>query len=56
VELDRSTLANWMGGAAWRWEPLRDRLAQHVFASENLFAYDTPIPVLDPGLGRAKAG
>ena len=33
VELDRSTLANWVGGAAWWLEPLRDRLAEHVFAS-----------------------
>ena len=48
VELDRSTLANWVGGAAWWLEPLRDRLAEHVFASEKLFADDTPLPVLDP--------
>jgi len=45
VELDRSTLANWVGGAAWWLEPLRDRLAEHVFGSQKLFADDTPIPV-----------
>ena len=56
VELDRSTLANWVGGAAWWLEPLRDRLAEHVFASSKLFADDTPIPVLDPGRGRTKTG
>jgi transposase len=56
VELDRSTLANWVGGAAWWLEPLRDRLAEHVFASQKLFADDTPIPVLDPGRGRTKTG
>jgi transposase len=56
VELDRSTLANWVGGAAWWLEPLRDRLAEHVFASRKLFADDTPIPVLDPGRGRTKTG
>lgn len=56
VELDRSTLANWVGGATWWLEPLRDRLAEHVFSSQKLFADDTPIPVLDPGRGRARTG
>ena len=56
VELDRSTLANWVGGAVWWLEPLQARLADHVFASQTLFADDTPIPVLDPGRGRTKTG
>jgi transposase len=56
VELDRSTLANWVGGAVWWLEPLHARLAEHVFASQTLFADDTPIPVLDPGRGRTKTG
>jgi transposase len=56
VELDRSTLANWVGGACWWLEPLQARLAGHVFASQKLFADDTPIPVLDPGRGRTKTG
>jgi hypothetical protein len=56
VEVDRSTLANWVGGACWWLEPLERRLAEHVFASQKLFADDTPIPVLDPGRGRTKTG
>ena len=56
VEIDRSTLANWVGGACWWLEPLQARLAEHVFASHKLFADDTPIPVLDPGRGRTKTG
>jgi transposase len=56
VEIDRSTLANWVGGACWWLEPLQKRLAEHVFASKKLFADDTPIPVLDPGRGRTKTG
>jgi hypothetical protein len=56
VELDRSTLANWVGGACWWLEPLHKRLAANVFASAKLFADDTPIPVLDPGRGRTKTG
>jgi transposase len=56
VELDRSTLANWVGGAVWWLEPVKARLAEHVFRSRKLFADDTPIPVLDPGRGRTKTG
>ena len=56
LELDRSTLANWVGGACWWLEPLHARLAANVFASGKLFADDTPIPVLDPGRGRTKTG
>jgi transposase len=56
VEIDRSTLANWVGGACWWLEPLQARLAEHIFASQKLFADDTPIPVLDPGRGRTKTG
>jgi transposase len=46
VELDRSTLANWVGGACWWLEPLQARLAAHVFGSTKVFADDVPIPVL----------
>src|SRR5262249_62436408 len=56
VEIDRSTLANWVGGACWWLEPLQARLAAHVFRSDKIFADDTPIPVLDPGRGRTKMG
>jgi transposase len=56
VELGRSTLANWVGGAAWWLEPLRDRLAAHVVASDKPFADDTQLPVLNPGRGRTKTG
>jgi len=56
VEIDRSTLANWVGGACWWLEPLQARLAAHVFGSGKVFADDTPIPVLDPGRGRTKTG
>src|SRR6266567_3124250 len=56
VEIERSTLANWVGGACWWLEPLQARLAAHVFGSAKIFADDTPIPVLDPGRGRTKTG
>ena len=56
VEIERSTLANWVGGACWWLEPLQARLAAHVFGAAKIFADDTPIPVLDPGRGRTKTG
>jgi transposase len=56
VDLGRSTLAGWVGGACWWLEALHERLCKHVFASDHLFADDTPIPVLDPGRGRTKTG
>ena len=56
VELGRSTLAGWVGGACWWLDALHERLARHIFASDYLFADDTPIPVLDPGRGRTKTG
>jgi transposase len=56
VELERSTLAGWVGGACWWLEALHDRLRQDVLASDHLFADDTPVPVLDPGRGRTKTG
>ena len=56
VDLGRSTLAGWVGGACWWLEALHERLCKNVFASHHLFADDTPIPVLDPGRGRTKTG
>jgi hypothetical protein len=56
VDLPRSTLAGWVGGACWWLEALHERLAKNVFASDHLFADDTPVPVLDPGRGRTKTG
>jgi transposase len=35
VDLNRSTLANWVGGACWWLEALHARLAHHVFASDS---------------------
>jgi hypothetical protein len=56
VDLPRSTLVGWVGGACWGLEALHERLCKNVFASDHLFADDTPIPVLDPGRGRTKTG
>jgi transposase len=56
VELERSTLADWVGGAATLLDPLVDSLAKYVLAAEKLHADDTPVPVLEPGRGSTKTG
>src|SRR3712207_5027813 len=56
IELDRSTLGDWVGQAC-RWlEPLWRLLRRHVMSSTWIFADDTRLPVLDPGRGRTKTG
>jgi transposase len=56
IELDRSTLGDWVGRACWWLEPLWRLLRRHVMSSTRIFADDTRLPVLDPGRGRTKAG
>ena len=56
VELERSTLADWVGQAAFLLEPLAAAITRHVRAGAALHADDTPVPVLDPGRGKTKTG
>jgi transposase len=56
ITLDRSTLADWVGRAAWYLRPLRDQVLERLQISERLFADETTAPVLDPGRGRTKTG
>ena len=56
LHLDRSTLADWVGRAAFLLRPLRDRILELLRSSTKLFADETTAPVLDPGRGRTKTG
>ena len=56
VNLDRSTLADWVGKAAFLLKPVHERLFERLKASSKLFADETTAPVLDPGRGRTKTG
>jgi hypothetical protein len=56
IDLDRSTLADWVGRAAWHLRPLHERLLIKLKGSTRLFADETTAPVLDPGRGRTKTG
>ena len=54
IELERSTLAGWVGGASRTLAPLVDAVKRYVLATEKLHGDDTPIPVLAPGNGCTK--
>jgi transposase len=56
VRLDRSTLADWVGRAAFHLRPVHERILAHLRSSTKLFADETTAPVLDPGRGRTKTG
>ena len=56
VELERSTMADWVGASSRLIEPLVEALRRHVMAAQKLHADDTPVPVLAPGNGKTKTG
>ena len=56
VELHRSTLAEWVGKAAFHLRPVVQCLAEDLKRSGKLFMDETRAPVLDPGRGRTKSG
>jgi transposase len=56
VDLDRATLADWIGAAARLLAPLVDVVGRYVLAAEKVHTDDTPVPVLDPGRGKTKTG
>jgi transposase len=56
LELERSTLADWVGGASRLLAPLVEALRRYVLATGKVHADDTPVPVLAPGQGQTKTG
>src|ERR1039457_679412 len=56
VELERSTLADWVGGTSELLDPLVETLRRYVMAAGKVHADDTPVPVLAPGNGKTKTG
>ncbi len=56
VDLDRSTLAGWVGASSELLTPLVSALRDHVLTADKIHADDTPVPVLAPGNGRTKTG
>jgi transposase len=56
VDLDRSTLAGWVGATSELLAPLVDAVRDHVMSASKIHADDTPVPVLAPGTGKTKTG
>jgi transposase len=56
IDLDRSTLADWVGSAHGLLDPLLKALEKYVMSAGKLHADDTPVPVLSPGAGKTKLG
>jgi len=56
VDLDRSTLAGWVGATSELLAPLVEAVRDHVMSATKLHADDTPVPVLAPGNGKTKTG
>jgi transposase len=54
IDLDVSTLADWVGASAATLMPLVEAIRAHVFAAERLHADDTTVPVLD--IGKTRTG
>src|SRR6202789_2817666 len=56
VEIERSTLAGWVGAASELLTPLLTALQKHVLGGNKVHADDTPILVLARGNGKTKTG
>jgi transposase len=56
VDLDRSTMADWVGTTAALLRPLVEAIGHHVRSGPVLHADDTPMKVLAPGHGKTKTG
>jgi transposase len=56
LNIDRSTLANWMGKVSFHLAPVVDHMLGELKSSSKLFADETRCPVLDPGRGKTKTG
>ena len=54
IDLDRSTMADWVGKSTTLLEPLADAIGKHIRQGSALFADDTPVKMLAPGNKRTK--
>jgi len=54
VDIDRSTLVDWVAGCARLLQPLTDAVRRYVMSAYKIHTDDTPVPVLSPGRGKTK--
>jgi hypothetical protein len=56
IEIERATLADWVGHAAWWVTPLAAMIGAYVMAASVIHTDDTPIAVLAPGNSKTRTG
>lgn len=56
IDLERSTVADWMGKTTALLNPLAEAIAAHVRVGDAIHADDTPVDVLSPGRGETVTG
>ena len=56
VELNRSTMCDWMRMSADALMPLADLMKERILASAVIHTDDTPVPVQDKGRGKTRQG
>ncbi len=56
VEIDRSTLAGWVGQASVLLDPIVSRIREVGLTASKIHTDDTPVPMLDPGRGKTATG
>jgi transposase len=56
VEINRATMAEWVGMMATLVDPLAEAIREHVRQGVAIHADDTPLPVLEPGRGKTRVG
>jgi transposase len=54
IDLERSTLTDWVGKSTALLEPLAAAIGAHVLRGAAIFADDTPVKMQAPGTGRTK--
>lgn len=56
IALDRQTLCDWVGKACFLLEPIYQLILNDILRSPVIFADETTVPVLEPGLGKTRTG
>jgi transposase len=56
VDIERSTLAGWVGQVSTLISPLVDAIGKHVKSAHHIYADDTTAPTLKPGKGKTQTG
>ena len=56
IKLDRQTLCGWVGKVCFLLGPIYDHILDDILGSPVIFADETTVPVLEPGLGKTKKG